>query len=135
MSNEASIIELFNGGRPVRYNVADATSLEKGAIIAIYTNNDRLALVSTNADYPLVGILAEEKVTDDGQVCITVYTDGIFNCVVSAGARNAGVVYAASDDTNILQTADGADFLQGSHLGYALEDTAGSEAIAIRVNK
>ena len=135
MADEASIIELFNGGRPMAFTCAEANTIPKGTITEMATSADRTVNAATNANYPIMGIAAFEKIGGDGSTSISVYTDGIFDVTIGAGARNAGVWYANSAATNIMETAAAEDWLNGSVIGYGIEDTAGSDKIAMRVNK
>ena len=133
MANEAVIIELFNGGRPMRFTVADGVGIEKGTLMEL--SADKTVIANTNDNAPVVGIAAEEKVASDGQTSIGVYTDGIFDMLTDAGNDNRGVVMANSATENTLQTADAADLLQGSFVGYLLEEKVGAVTVAVRVNK
>jgi len=133
MANEAVIIELFNGGRPMTFICADGTGIEKGTLLEL--DDDKTVIANTNDNTPVVGIAAAEKVASDGSTTIAVYTDGIFDMLTDAGSDSAGVVLANSATENTLQTADGADFLQNSHVGYILEDAGNGEVVAVRINK
>ncbi len=133
MANEAVIIELFNGGRPINFTCADNTGIEKGTIMEL--TGDRTVSANTNANAPLVGIAAAEKVADDGSTTIPVYTDGIFDCLTDAGTDAAGYVLANSATENTLETGVAADLLNCSILGYLLEIAGNAEVAAVRVNK
>ena len=132
MANEAVIIELFNGGRPIQFTCADGTGIEKGTIMEL--TDPRTVIANANDNAPVVGIAAAEKVANDGSTTIAVYTDGIFDCLTDAGTDNAGAMLANSATANILQTADAADLLQGSVLGKLLETAGNAEVAAVRVN-
>ena len=133
MANEAVIIELFNGGRPIRYTVADGTLIEKGTIMEL--SDPRTIIANTNDNNPLVGILAAEKVASDGQTSVAVYTDGIFDVLTDSGTDIEGTLMANSATENEMQTADATDLLQWSFLGHLLENAGNAEVAAIRVNK
>lgn len=133
MANEAVIIELFNGGRPIRFTCADGTGIEKGTLLEL--SGDRTVIANTNDNAPVVGIAAHEKVASDGATTISAYTDGIFDMLTDAGSDNAGALMANSATENVIQTADAADLLQGSVVGYLLEGAGNAEVCAVRVNK
>ena len=134
MANEAVIIELFNGGRPIRYTCADAGAIEKGAIAVL--TDPRTVITHAAADTPIVGIVAAEKVASDGSTSITVYTDGIFDILAAAaGTCSVGALVAGSATANMFTPADANDVTQNSTLGMALEAAANDERIAVRVNK
>lgn len=132
MANEAVIIELFNGGRPIRFTCADDTGIAKGTIMEL--TDPRTVQANQTDNAPVVGIAAHEKVADDGSTTISVYTDGIFDVLTDAGSDNAGAMVANSATANTVQTADANDLLQGSVLGKLLETAGNAEVAAVRVN-
>ena len=134
MANEAVIIELFNGGRPIRYTCADGATIEKGAIAVL--TDPRTVITHAAADTPIVGIVAAEKVASDGATTVAVYTDGIFDVLAAAaGTAAVGVEVAGSATANMFTAADANDVLQNSTLGMVLEAAANDERCAVRVNK
>jgi hypothetical protein len=133
MANEAVIVELFNGGRPMVFMCDNATGIEKGTLMEL--SGDKTVIANTNDNAPVVGIAAHEKVASDGSTTISVYTDGIFDMLTDAGTDNAGALMANSATENTLQTADGDDLLQNSHIGYLLEQAGNGEVALVRVNK
>lgn len=133
MADEAVIIELFNGGRPMQFKVQDATAIPKGSLLEM--DADRRVIVATNADAPFVGIAAMEKVANDGSTTISAYTDGIFDIVSDSGTDTRGALMAVSAADNVVQTADATDLLQGSYVGHYLESGTNAGTEAIRVNR
>lgn len=133
MANEAVIIELFNGGRPMRFTCADGTGIAKGGIMEL--DGDRTVIIQTNAAKPIVGIAAHEKVASDGSTEISVYTDGVFDILTDTGTDAAGVLMANDGTANTAGTADAADILAGATIGHLLETAGNAEVAAIRVNK
>lgn len=132
MANEAVIIELFNGGRPIRFACADGTTIEKGTLLEL--TDPRTVIANTNDNAPLVGIAAAEKVANDGALTIAAYTDGIFDILTDSGTQAVGIMVANSATENTVQSADAADLLQGSVLGKVLEAAGNAEVAAVRVN-
>lgn len=133
MANEAVIIELFNGGRPIRFAVQDAVAIPKGSLLEM--DADRRVIVATTDNAPFVGVAAFEKVASDGTLFVTAYTDGIFDMVSDAGTDVRGALMAVSGADNVLQTADATDLLQGSHVGNYLESGTNAGTEAVRVNR
>jgi len=134
MANEAVIIELFNKGRPIRYKCADGATIEKGTLLQI--SGDRTVSAHSAADQPIAGIAAHEKLINDGQTTIAVYTDGIFDLTAAAtGVTPLGHRCAGSGTANMITAADADDILQGSDVGYCYEAHANNEVAAVRVNK
>lgn len=133
MANEAVIIELFNGGRPISFTCAEATTIEKGTLLEL--SGDRTVIASTTDNAAIVGIAAAEKVGGDGSTTIAAYTDGIFDMLTDAGSDAVGVMLANSATENVLQTADAADWLQGSYVGHLLEAAGANEVCAVRINR
>ena len=141
MADEAVIIELFNGGRPVRYTVANGaagTDIPKGSIMEL--TSSRTMVLNTGAGKVIAGILAHEKVGGDGSTTATVWTDGIFQLKTLAGTgsttlgsyvRTAGAAGATINHITVCTTLDQET---GKSIGRAL-NTAGAAADAlIRVN-
>lgn len=134
MANEAVIIELLgNGGDPIRYTCANAGAIAKGTLMEL--TDPRTVQVNQTDNAPVVGIAAHEKVANDGSTTIAVYTNGIFDMLTDAGTDNAGALMANSATANTLQTADAADLLQGSWIGYLLETAGNAEVAAVRILK
>lgn len=133
MADEAVIIELMNGGRPIRYTVQDAVAIPKGSLLEL--DADRRVIVATNTDKCFVGIAAHEKVASDGTTTISAYTDGIFDIKSDAGTDVRGAVMMISDATNIIETCDAGGLLSGGEVGYYLESGTNAGTEAVRVNK
>jgi hypothetical protein len=135
MANEAVIIELLGTPRgcPIRYTCAEATTILKGTLLEV--TDPRTVIANTNDNAPVVGIAAAEKVGGDGSTTIAVYTNGIFDMLTDAGTDAAGVALANSATENTLQTADAADMIQGSYVGYLLEEAGNAEVAAVRILK
>lgn len=133
MADEAVIIELFNGGRPIRYSVQDAVPIPKGSLLEM--DADRRVIVATTANAAFVGIAAHEKVASDGSLFVSAYTDGIFDIKSDAGADIVGSMMALSAVANTVETAAAADLLTGSVVGYYIEAGTNAGTEAIRVNK
>ena len=135
MAAEAVIIELIDGGRPIRFACADGATIEKGALAELA--DPRTVITHTNgADSPIVGIVAAEKVINDGAIEVSVYTNGIFDLTAAAaGVTALGARCAASATANMIMAADANDILQSSDVGMCLEAHANNETAAVRVNK
>jgi len=132
MANEAVIIELFNGGRPMDFTCADGTGIAKGTLLEL--TSPRTVIANTNDNAPVVGIAAAEKVASDGATTIAAYTDGIFDMLTDAGTDAVGSIMANSATENTIQGADAADVIQGSVVGKVLETCTDGGTHAVRVN-
>jgi hypothetical protein len=135
MANEAVIIELLGmpRGCPISYTCAEATTIAKGTLLEV--TDPRTVIANTNDNAPVVGIAAAEKVGGDGSTTIAVYTNGIFDMLTDAGTDSAGAALANSATENTLQTADASDMIQGSYVGYLLEEAGNAEVAAVRILK
>jgi len=134
MANEAIIVELLgNQGDPIRYTCADGTGIEKGTVLEL--TSPRTVKKGSAVDKPLVGIAAEEKVANDGQTSISVYTNGIFQlkCATTQCEIGDQVSLAAADNTIAL--ASTLDMEKGWSLGYAIETIAVGNTGMVRINK
>ena len=130
MANEAVIIELLgNGGDPIRYTVADGTTIEKGTLLKI---TDPRTASATSADNDAFGgIAAAEKVASDGSTSIAVYTHGIFDLKDSGSGITAGERVSIAG-ANLISKVAAADLLFAD-VGIALETASASEVIAVLV--
>jgi len=133
MANEAVIIELFNGGRPIRYTCADGTGIAKGTLLEM--TSDRTVVLATTGTAAFVGIAASEKVANDGSTTISAYTDGIFDLVSDSGTDTVGVMMSTSAADNVIETAVAADLLNQAVVGYYLEAGTNGGTQAVRINK
>ena len=134
MANEFTIIELLgDGGDPMMYTCAEATTILKGTLAEL--DSDRTIIANTNAANPVVGVTAMEKVGGDDSTTVSVYTNGVWDCLTDAGADNAGVLLANSAVEQTLQTAAAADLLAGSDVGHLLEAAGNAEVCAVRILK
>lgn len=130
MANEAVIIELLGNqkGRPVRYQVADGTAIEKGALCKIIAGR---RVSNTNGDGNFVGIAAHEKVANDGTTVVALYTHGIFDLV----DNGSGITVGAACDVNganVIEASDADGNLKAGRI-IALETAGASERIACLV--
>ena len=133
MAAEAVIIELLgDGGDVVRYTVANATGIAKGALMVV--TDPRTAIAHSAADQPFVGIASSEKVASDGQTTLGLYTNGIFDLTAAAaGVTTVGYVCAVSGTANMITVADATDLLQHSYVGQCLESHANDEVAAVKI--
>lgn len=135
MADEAIIVELLgNKGDPVRYTVADTPAIPKGSVMELTT--PRTMKIISAVDKPIVGILAAEKVANDGQLSMAVYTNGIFQMTCGAGeTATIGDDVSAGAVVNEIDVATAGDREKGWTLGWAMEDIANNGVGMIRVLK
>lgn len=133
MAGEAIIIELFNGGRPIRFTCIDGVPLPKGSLLEL--SADRTVQVATTDTACFVGIAASEKVASDGSTTIAAYTDGIFDLLSDTGTDVVGTMMAISSVDNTLETGVDADMLSGANVGYMVEAGTNAGTEAVRINK
>jgi len=134
MANEAVIVDLLGDrGNVMDYTVADAAGIEKGALLML--QDPRTAsggnITTGNA---VAGIAATEKVASDGQTKLGLYTNGIFDLTISAGAGVTLGAYVALSGANLVRAATATEVEGGKVLGKALETGSASEVIQVRVN-
>jgi len=126
------VVELTNSsGFPRRFACAEATSIEKYALLTL--SDPRTAATRTDtptaAGLICAGIAAMDKTGGDGSISITAYTDGIFE-IRASGAINAGAPVMSCGAGEVClapTTASGAIIC-----GYALETAADQETINVR---
>ena len=133
MANEFTIIELLgDGGDPMNYGCAAGTAILKGTLAEL--DSDRTVIANTNDNNPVVGVTAMDKAVEES-ITISVYTNGVWDCLTDAGSDAAGVLLANSATENTLQTADAADLLSGAYVGHLLEAAGNAEVCAVRILK
>lgn len=133
MANEAVIIELMNGGRPIRYTVADGTGIAKGTLMEL--TDERTMIANSAANKPIAGIAAAEKVANDGSTSLAAYTDCIVDMdIVAGGTSVLGGDVVAAGAGNEIDDFDTLDGENGYVVGKSLATGAASEKVAVRVN-
>lgn len=136
MADEAIIVELLgNKGDPIRYKIGDSLSIEKGSLMEIKAGAVREVIQSTNVDVPIAGIAAHEKVANDGQTSMAVYTNGIFQMKCITTQLEIGDYASASATDNNLTLSSTLDLEKGWTVGYAMETIATGATGMIRVLK
>ena len=118
MANEVAVL-MVETHLPVMMNCADA-AIPKGTILNLHAAGMVVTAADTNEDL-FAGIAAEEKISGDGKLQISVYRDGIFKCVAGAGGVTIGLpvgIVAANNFTNFATLAN---------FGKALETAADTE--------
>ena len=134
MADEAIIVKLLgNGGDPVRYTCDDTIGIAKGSVMEL--TSPRTVIQSTNADRPIVGIAAAEKVADDGQTSIAVYTNGIFQLKCATTQCEIGDYCSANAADNNVTLSSADDLEKGWTVGYALQTIAIGATGMVRVLK
>jgi hypothetical protein len=129
MANEAILRDRFSNA--VDFNCVDGVGIEKGCILKF---SGARGVAATSADNDIVvGIAAREKIANDGRTQISVYLDGIFDCVVND-------TVAAGDDltmsgANLLKKYTTLDDEKGYVLGKALEASTFGAVTQVLLNK
>jgi hypothetical protein len=112
------------------YTVADAGAIPKGTLLKL--NDPNTATVTGADNDPFAGIAMEEKVANDGKVTISAALDGVWALTATAAGITVGnqVTVAGANTIKIYTTLDDE---KGYVVGKALETTAGSETIMVRL--
>lgn len=128
MANEA--ICLIPPTRFGRVLVADAAAIPKGTIIALTDPNTGAACTADNDVFG--GIAMEEKVANDGITNLSVALDGVWALMATAAGITVGndVTIGGANTIKVYSTLDDE---KGYVVGKALETTAGSETIMVRL--
>lgn len=130
MADEAIIVELLGDrGDVMQFNIADGTAIAKGAILQITDN--RTAAASA-ADKPVAGIAVSEKVANDGQETIGVYTNGIFT-LMDSGAGGAVGLNVALGGINQVRSAAATEAELGLIFGKRFATAGAGVAEEVRV--
>lgn len=134
MANEAIILDLLHAkGNPVRYTIDDAYAVEKGALMTLLDARTVSGSGATSLGPSVAGVAAAEKVANDGATTLAVYTEGIFDLVVSATGAVAVGQYVTISGVNVIDTGVYPQLSGGSILGKALEAGSAGERIAVKL--
>jgi len=130
MANEAVL--RMEKSLPENFTCADGTGIEQGAVLKLSDPNTA-ALADGDEDY-VAGICATEKIADDGTTSVSVYTDGLFDMVLSGSitAGQAVATHASSGGSNTVAAAT-ATAVGGKTLGIAREDGTDGETILVEL--
>jgi len=130
MANEATLVQRLED-RLFTVKVADGTALTKGTILAFST--DANTAVASSADGDLfAGILAEDKVANDGQTQVSVWRKGVF-AVKVGGTQTATMGNKLKIvGANLVGDGDATTLADMSeHFAIALEAGASNETIQV----
>ena len=133
MASNCTVVHLLgNNGDQIPFKVADGTAIAKGAVCEL---EDMMTVINqTNADKPIAGIAAHEKVASDGQVWISVITNAVIKAKVKS-ACTVGLMVSMDADDGTIDNSTGTDNENGIHLGWALETGTAGETIMVRMRK
>ena len=129
MANEATLV--FELETPIPFTVANATGIEKGALLAM-TDPMTAILVSADGTEAIAGIAAEEKIASDGKTKIGVYSRGIFK-MLAGGAITVGESVISNGSTlanEVITAAVNSENI----VGIALETVADTETFLVELN-
>lgn len=129
MANEAVLI--IETAPPLPFTCADGAGIEKGTLLKI-TDPNTVAATSADGD-KFIGVAAEEKIANDGNTKIAVYTEGVFRMKDSGAGVTAGTMLKVNG-ANLVATADEAGAQgQSEVVGLALETAAANDTLLVMV--
>lgn len=131
MANEWKLVR--ETSVPIPFTCADGAAIPKGTALYI---SDPNTVVATAADgNPFIGVAAEDKVANDGNVKIAVYTSGLFIVKDSGAGVTVGAILKING-ANLVATADeaGAQCAK-EYVGMALETAAASETFLALIGR
>jgi len=118
---------------PIDFECADQLAFEKGAILAMDTANSREVSGAVLIGAPCAGILAREKIANDGRTRVAMFQRGVFS-VVASGAIKVGdpvsIAGGAVEPANENSTGDASG---ARIIGHALETAAHTEYFQIKL--
>lgn len=128
MANEA--VCLITPTKFHTYTVADGNTIERGTLLAMSDPNTAAATSADNDVF--AGIAWEEKTANDGKTTIVAALDGVWAILATAAGITVGnqVTVGGANTIKIYTTLDDE---KGYVVGRALESTAGSETIMVRL--
>ena len=100
----------------------DAVGAEKGTILKL--SGARIVAATSADNDPVIGILAREKIANDGRTQVPVYINGIFDCYVDTNTAFAVGSQVAISGANIVKGITTLDDEKGYVFGRFLETPA-----------
>lgn len=136
MANEAILRDRLEN--PIDFTCADSDAFEKGAVVKLIDPRK----VSGSGCYgaPAAGIIAREKIANDGRTQVPVFRRGIFDMVCSGAINVGNKVILAGDSHSAAGASANRVVSAGSFhsgaciLGTALEDATNNEVFQVYVN-
>jgi hypothetical protein len=131
MANEAILVQALEN-KLFEITVADNATIEKGTIMKL--NSDPNTGIASAADGDIfLGILAVEKVADDGQTRVPVRRHGVFDITDSGAGMTLGDLCKIAG-ANLVATADEAGALGAREIvGLVLETCGAGEVVEVLV--
>lgn len=108
--------------------IADGTGVEKGTLM--YLSGDRTVSAHSAANQPIIGVLAREKIVNDGRTQIAVDQGGVWDATCS-GAVVLGSPVMSAGEANMVKQATTTS--GGFAFGRALEAGTSGETIQIQL--
>lgn len=131
MANEAQL--RVRTAEPLPFTVADATGIEKGALLALQDPRTASGAAAVTIGVMMAGIAAREKVANDGRTELAVFRQGWFDMVVS-GATAVGQKVVAAGHDNMVRVYEGVLVSGAAIIGTLLETASAGETCLVDVN-
>ena len=122
---------LGNKGDRVPFKVADASAIELGDFLEL-ADPMTVTAHAGNVDTPIVGIAAEEKVANDGNLFITGITNCIFKATVDGAGVTIGDISSLGSTAGEVELGSTLDFEKGWSVGFAYETATSAETALFR---
>ena len=127
MTGEATLIHETEV--PIPFTCADGTGIPKGTLLRL--TDPMTVVLATDADVPIAGIAAEEKIANDGMTKIAVYRRGIFKMLAGESSILIGSPLTSHTVDNEVTLQD----VNDTHIvGRALEAAADTETFLVDLN-
>jgi len=124
MALECTIV--YETSLPVAFTCADGAGIEKGSILKLADPNT-VSITAGDTD-PVAGIAAEEKIANDGNTKIAVWTSGTFKGYAGAAGVTAGMAIITDTGTGAANELVVADINSEHIVGRALETATDTES-------
>lgn len=128
MANEARLI--IETGKPIMMKCADATGIEKGAILQL--TDPMTASLADGTNQTVAGICSGEKIASNGTLYVGVYREG-FAVVKASGSITVGDSVGTAL-SNLVVSNRATSVLSGAKcLGIAMETATDGEEFVIEI--
>lgn len=117
---------------PVQFACADGTGIEKGSLLKIA--DGMVASITAGDTDPIIGVAAGEKIAGNGQVFVSVYTQGIFKAYAGLAGVTVGLAVISDTATGAANELVDADVNSENIAGRALSTAADGVQFVFQLN-
>ena len=132
MTNEAVILELFQGVNPIRLATGVGNTIAKGDLLILSGGDVVRSHTVGDGGLPFAGVAAAEHVAGQGEESIAAHRQGFFDLRVSGGTCEVGDTLVLADpDPNVVKQSTVNQISGGNIVGMAMEAASDPETVRV----